>query len=87
MRAAVEAVEAECTEAARVRAAAEAEAAAGARRSGPAVPSDLPSLPPLVDRKTLYRSSYEALIDRILEMQDGWHAWASVVQGVEPGSA
>ena len=37
----------------------------------------LPALPPLVDRKELYRSSYEALIDRVLEMQQAFHDYAS----------
>jgi hypothetical protein len=39
----------------------------------------LPELPPLDDRKQLYRSSYEALIDRVLELQETLHAYADAL--------
>jgi hypothetical protein len=65
------------------RARSEAEAARAAAERGYGASSaqmpTLPELPPLDDRKQLYRSSYEALIDRVLELQETLHAYADAL--------
>ena len=76
---------------AEVRARSEAEATRAAAERGNGASSapkpTLPELPPLDDRKQLFRSSYEALIDRVLELQETLHAYADALGRISVGSA